>query len=227
MQVIVIQHSQSGHSGFIGDYVVERLGGTVRTLYSGALLEASPEDLKADAVVVMGSARGVYETHVPWIAQQRALMKGLVDAGVPVFGVCFGAQLLATAIGGDVRPTGDFHLGWRENESAFAPVWKGPWVRWHGDHISLPADVEVHARADGLVQAFRRGTAVGVQFHPEASGDMLERWSQETALTGVLADQASELVSYARRNEGRLRGEAYALFDHVFELLLADGAARR
>lgn len=218
MEVTVIQHSPSGHAGLIGDYAVERLGATLRTLYSDALLDASVDDLKSDAVVVMGSARGVYETEIPWIARQRALMRGLVERGVPVFGVCFGAQLLATALGGDVHPTGDFYLGWRENHVA-SPVWKGPWLRWHGDHVSLPADVEVLARADGLVQAFARGAAVGVQFHPEASSDMLERWSQEAKLKDGLADQASEVIAYAERNADAIKAKSYDLFDHVFARL--------
>jgi GMP synthase-like glutamine amidotransferase len=225
MKVTVIQHSPSGHAGLIGDYVVERVGGTLRTLYSGALLDASVDDLKSDAVVVMGSARGVYETEVPWIARQRELMRGLVEGGVPVFGVCFGAQLLATALGGDVRPTGGFHLGWRENPGA-STVWQGPWLRWHGDHVSLPADVEVMAQADGLVQAFARGAAVGVQFHPEASSDMLDLWSQEAMLKGRLADQASEVADYARRNAGAIKAKSYDLFDHVFARLTGGGDAR-
>ncbi|MFC7054272.1 type 1 glutamine amidotransferase [Hansschlegelia quercus] len=225
MDVTVIQHSPSGHAGLIGDYVVERLGATLRTLYSDALLHASVDDLKSDAVVVMGSARGVYETEIPWIARQRELMRGLVESGVPVFGVCFGAQLLATAIGGDVRPTGDFHLGWRENPEA-STVWKGPWLRWHGDHVSLPADVEVMARADGLVQAFARGSAVGVQFHPEASSDMLDRWSQEAMLKGRLAEQASDVAAYARQNAEAIRAKSYDLFDHVFARLAGGGDAR-
>jgi GMP synthase-like glutamine amidotransferase len=224
MDVTVIQHSSSGHSGLIGDYAVDRLGATLRILYSDALLDASVDDLRSDAVVVMGSARGVYETDIPWIARQRDLMRGLVDSGVPVFGVCFGAQLLATALGGDVRPTGDFHLGWRENQAG-STVWKGPWLRWHGDHVSLPADVEVMANADGLVQAFARGPAVGVQFHPEASSDMLDRWSQEAKLNGRLAEQASEVVAYAEQNADAIRAKSYRLFDHVFARLTG-GEAR-
>lgn len=226
MDVTVIQHSPSGHAGLIGDYVVERLGGTLRTLRSDALLDASVGDLKSDAVVVMGSARGVYETDIPWIARQRALTRGLVEAGVPVFGVCFGAQLLATALGGEVRPTGGFHLGWRENEGA-STVWKGPWLRWHGDHVSLPAGVEVMARADGLVQAFARGAAVGVQFHPEASGEMLALWSQEAMLKGRMAERAGDVAAYARRNAEAIRAKSYALFDDVFARLTGGTGAGR
>lgn len=225
MQVTVIQHSSSGHAGLIGSYVVERLGATLRALRSDALMEASVDEVASDAVVVMGSARGVYETEIPWVARQRALMKGLVDADVPVFGVCFGAQLLATALGGDVKPTGGFYLGWRENETD-AAVWRGPWLRWHGDHVSLPPDVEVHARADGLVQGFARGRAVGVQFHPEASSDMLDLWSKEAMLTDPLATQARDVVAYARVNAAPLKTQAYALFDHVFARLGCGGGAR-
>lgn len=224
MQVTVIQHSKSGHAGLIGDYLVERAGAALRVVRSDEGETLTLDDVRADAVVVMGSARGVYETEIPWVMSQRALMKEMVDEGVPVFGVCFGAQLLATALGGDVKPTGGFYLGWRGNEEPAEPIWQGPWLRWHGDHVSLPDDVEVHARADGLVQAFRRGPAVGVQFHPEASADMLDLWAAEARLTGAIAEKASKASAHARDNAQALRAEAYRLFDHVFALL-RDGKA--
>lgn len=224
MDVTVIQHSKSGHAGLIGDYVVDRVGGRLTVQRSDEGHALTIDDVRADVVVVMGSARGVYETEIPWVAGQRALMKQIVDAGVPVLGVCFGAQLLATALGGDVTPTGGFHLGWRANEARHHPIWRGPWMRWHGDHVSLPGDVDVHARADGLVQAFSRGPAVGLQFHPEASADMLDIWAAEAGLTGAMADKASEASAHARTSEAALRAQAYALFDHVFAML-RDGQA--
>lgn len=225
MRVTVIQHSKSGHAGLIGDYLVERAGATLDVVRSDEGRELTLADVRADAVVVMGSARGVYETEIPWVMRQRALMKEMVDEGVPVFGVCFGAQLLATALGGDVKPTGDFYLGWRGNEEPAEPIWQGPWLRWHGDHVSLPDDVKIHARADGLVQAFQRGPAVGVQFHPEASADMLDLWAVEAGLKGAFAEKASTASAHARGDAVRLREEAYRLFDHVFGLLRGEKAA--
>lgn len=225
MDVTVIQHSRSGHAGLIGDYLLERADARVTAVRSDEGRALTLDDVRADAVVVMGSARGVYETDVPWVLRQRELMKEMVDAGVPVFGVCFGAQLLATALGGDVKPTGGFHLGWRANETLSAPIWQGPWMRWHGDHVSLPDDVAVHARADGIIQAFSRGPAVGVQFHPEASADMLDLWSIEAKLTGENAVMANVASTHARTYEEALRAEAYALFDHVFAMLRGERTA--
>ncbi len=82
----------------------------------------------------------------------------------------------------------------------------------------------VHARADGLVQAFQRGPAVGVWFQPEASTDMLDLWAVEAGLKGGFAEKAFTALSYAREDAVRLREEAYRLFDHVFGLL-RDGKA--
>lgn len=55
----------------------------------------------------------------------------------------------------------------------------GPWFSWHEDRIVLPADgsVEVLASNDHAVQIFRRGSAVGLQFHPEADVDLVTEWA--------------------------------------------------
>jgi GMP synthase (glutamine-hydrolysing) len=224
MKVTVIQHSTSGHAGLIGDYIIAKAGGTIQTLFSDQILGLSVEAVRADLVVVLGSANGVYETHIPWVAHQRQLMKALVEESIPVFGVCFGAQLIATAIGGEVRPTGNFHLGWYENDRSASSLWRGPWLRWHGDHITLPPEAEVCAEADGLIQAFRYKSAVGVQFHPEVSTGMLDQWAEEATLTGALADRVADVSDYAQANAERIRNEAFALFDHVFDLLKLTGS---
>ena len=64
-----------------------------------------------------------------------------------------------------------------ENEDSSDPVWRGPWLRWHGDHLTAPPGAEVLARSDDTVQVFRIGSAVGVQFHPEADAVIAARWA--------------------------------------------------
>ena len=75
-----------------------------------------------------------------------------------------------------MEATGRFHAGWGEIPEVVDPVWRGPWVRWHGDHVRLPAKAEVLARADDTIQAFAYRHAVGLQFHPEAHGGCVANW---------------------------------------------------
>jgi GMP synthase (glutamine-hydrolysing) len=66
-----------------------------------------------------------------------------------------------------------------EPVDADLPVPRGPWFTWHEDRTVLPDDdsVQVLARNDKAVQLFRRGRAVGTQFHPEADGPLVAGWA--------------------------------------------------
>jgi GMP synthase-like glutamine amidotransferase len=219
MNISFIQHSSSASAGLIAEYFAKHTLGEVRKFYSNRMTELSEQVFQSDLVVVLGSARGVYDTHIPWVVEQRQLMKKLLDRSVPVFGICFGSQLLATAVGGIVRPSGNFHLGWYKNEDAVDPIWRGPWLRWHGDYITLPPSVEVLASADGVIQAFRHGSAVGVQFHPEATSDIMREWVADAALTSDRDASATAAIEYFDKNLTAIRERSYALFDHVLSLL--------
>jgi len=215
MNVSFIQHSPSGSGGLIAEYLAERTSAEIKKFHSNRMAESSEKIFQSDLVVVLGSPHGVYETHIPWIAEQRQLMRDLLDRSVPVFGVCFGSQLLATAASGDVKASGNFHLGWGNNDVAAAAIWQGPWLRWHGDYISLPSSVEVLASAGGVVQAFHYGSAVGVQFHPEATSDIMRGWASDAKLGGERAERASAAIEYYEKNSDLIRERSYALFDHV------------
>jgi GMP synthase-like glutamine amidotransferase len=98
-------------------------------------------------------------------------------AGVPFLGVCFGAQVLCTALGGVVEASPTYELGWVEvqtDDPARVPA--GPWFTWHGDRCLVPDDVSVLARNDVCVQAFASGRSLGVQFHPEVTADVVRTW---------------------------------------------------
>jgi GMP synthase-like glutamine amidotransferase len=148
-------------------------------------------------------------------------MRRLVAQAAPVFGICFGGQLLATAVGGTVAPMGFRYRGWRTNEHAAAPIWRGPWLRWHGDFITLPESVEVFATDHGTVQAFRQGNAVGVQFHPEVDNALLRAWRCEADIANpVVADAFAAAIRYADTHATSIEDQAFTLFEQVFAMLL-------
>lgn len=220
MNVTFIQHSRSGGPGLIRDYIQHRQWNCQRILFPQEILDRPLESAFNDVVVVLGSPRGVYEIEVPWIARERLLMRALVDNGIPVFGVCFGAQLLATGIGGEVAPMRQSYQGWKANENAVEDVWHGPWLRWHGDRIFLPEGVETFALSDGTVQAFKQGPAVGVQFHPEVTDAVLADWIEEkSAGSKDPPVRLAEARAFAALHAQAIREKAYALFDRIFSLI--------
>jgi GMP synthase (glutamine-hydrolysing) len=144
-------------------------------------------------------------------------MKLLVANSVPVFGICFGAQLLAAALGGTVMPMGHRYRGWMENATALTPVWQGPWLRWHGDFITLPSEVKILAADNNTVQAFEHGSAVGVQFHPEVSADVLQDWGgYRSAMPATDSNALDEALRYANQHVSEIEKRAFELFDKVF-----------
>jgi GMP synthase (glutamine-hydrolysing) len=154
-----------------------------------------------DAVVVSGSQTSVYDDE-PWIGATEAWVREAVDAGVPLLGVCWGHQLVAQAVGGDVDPMGTYELGYEtiellpgaEDDPLFDGV-SGSFVAFetHSDEVTrLPAEASVLAETDRSLQAFRVGNAWGVQFHPEYDLDTA-RWVTENK-RGWLADATVDAV---------------------------------
>ncbi len=149
-------------------------------------------------VLSLGSGWSTYWDHVadPVHAEQE-LLRAAIGAGVGVFGVCFGAQQLATVLGGSVHRATQPEIGWHRvdpvGESADAAVIGGEWMQWHYDVVSLPPEVTVCAVSPVGPQVFVSGRSVGVQFHPEATETVVRGWSSgegeaELAAVGLTAE---------------------------------------
>lgn len=175
MQVLVIQNDAAGPPALFGDWL-EQQGATLTIVSKDALPDSTD---RFDLIVTLGSPHGAYED-LPWIDRQRRLLRQAAEQDRAVIGICFGAQLLADAIGGSAEKIADdtFHLGWMTNEHAADPVWAGPWMRSHGDHLQVPEGADVLARDQGTVQAYQYRRTVGVQFHPEAGPEQIRAWSK-------------------------------------------------
>ena len=218
MNVTIFQNSTYGASGLIGEFIQAKGWTSRRTIFPEDVIRGDLDSFADDAVVFFGSPHGVYETNIPWIARQRQLIANLIAQGTPVLGVCFGGQLLATAAGGTVAPMGKRYRAWLCNEYATDDLWRGPWLRWHGDFITLPDTVEVFARDLGTVQAFQYGSGVGLQFHPEVSADLLDGWERESDPTDQASVAAYKVArKIAVEQSVAIRSRAFALFDHIFD----------
>ncbi len=220
MKVTVIQNSAYGRAGLVEKFIAAKGWTCRRTLSPKEIVSTDLARIVDDAVVFLGSRRGVYETHVQWVARERALMKRLIANSVPVFGICFGAKLLATALDGTVMPMGHRYRGWMQNAIASEPLWEGPWLRWHGDFITLPAGVKVFAADSNTVQAFESGSAVGVQFHPEVSNDVLEEWgAYRTQMSDADRQALDQALAYANSHTATIEKRAFELFENVFGII--------
>jgi GMP synthase-like glutamine amidotransferase len=178
---LVVQHVAAEPPWAIGTALTR--AGTrpdVRRIFAGDPL---PSDASGhDGVVVMGGPMSACSDE--GFASRRAevaLLRDALGRGVPMLGVCLGAQLLALAAGARVYPGGDGpEVGWsgvdllatRDDDALFAgfPA-RLPVLHWHGDTLDLPPGAS-HLATNGRYpnQAFRAGPAAwGLQFHLEVT----------------------------------------------------------
>jgi GMP synthase (glutamine-hydrolysing) len=126
-----------------------------------------------DAVVVSGSQTAVYDDR-DWIHETTEWFRRAHAADVPTLGVCWGHQFVAQALGGRVVDVGEYELGYHPIQRVGDdPLFAGlpetfTSFETHSDRVAeLPPGATVLARNERGVQAFRTGSAWGVQFHPE------------------------------------------------------------
>jgi GMP synthase-like glutamine amidotransferase len=224
VRVLFVKQDHASPGGLIAEaftglgYDVSEFTVVPRSRYhSPGVTAVFPDPAGYDAIVFFGAVWAVYDeaTIGTWIGEEIAFARAALGLGVPVLGICFGGQMLAAALGGQVARATTPEIGWTVVSSADpALIDPGPWFQWHYDRFTLPAGVPVLARTALANQAFAHGRAVGVQFHPELTPSVLECWldtggaanfaaqgidpaglmAQTQALAGVSAARAHELV---------------------------------
>ena len=155
---------------------------------------------RRDVLVVLGAPCSANDP-LPHLRAEEEMIRGCVRSGVPVLGVCLGAQLIARAFGGAVRGGrareagyyGDLRPEGPEGRRMFAGM-GDPFraLHLHGETFDLPEGAVRLARSGSYAnQALRVGSAVGVQFHLEADGGTARRWlAAEAGLGGPAASLA-------------------------------------
>jgi GMP synthase (glutamine-hydrolysing) len=211
-RLLVVQHEASSPLGLLAAAaaaagveldVVEAPGQQVPTRLDGA-----------DGLVVLGGVMDADETDdYPHLERTEALIRDAARSA-PVLGICLGGQLAANALGGRAHPgpAGE-ELGWIRVELTEAgradPVLgalrePAEVFSWHHDAFDPPPGATL--LAGGAVypnQAFRCGSVVAVQFHPEVDGPLLAGWWAGS--TPPPAYPEADAVAGADRNAANAR----------------------
>jgi GMP synthase (glutamine-hydrolysing) len=162
------------------------------TFQSWAVLDNEiPQACDADGWLITGSRHGVYEDHA-WIPPLEQLIRDIVADNRPLVGICFGHQIIATALGGRVEK---YDGGWAIGPQVYDFA-DGPKTiqAWHQDQVMTPPKgAQTVASNDFCKHAalLYPGQAYTVQAHPEFN-DTYTQGLIETRAPGVVPDDLQQ-----------------------------------
>lgn len=195
---------------------------TLRRTVLGESAPALPKIADLGGLVVMGGPQDADDDErYPGLRAERRLLAEAVAADLPVLGICLGMQLLALALGGKLHRRHGTEIGFarvtRSRDGEDDPALgafdrEATFLHWHSDAVELPPGATLLASTPTTpVQAFRAGSALGTQFHPEADAALLATWLATPSMTDALSP---EQIARVRRDGDvhlpRLRDAALA-----------------
>jgi GMP synthase-like glutamine amidotransferase len=188
-----------------------------------------PEIEAIDLLVIMGGPMSVNdEGGCPWLVEEKRFVHRAVESGIPVLGICLGAQLIASVMGARVYPNREKEIGWMPIRSAgagdrstvsFPP--SAEVFHWHGETFDLPPGAVHLASSEACRnQAFQLGASVvGLQFHlettPESARKLVANCRDELTPSKYVQTEV-EILAAGRERYRRLN----SLMDEVLNYLL-------
>ena len=157
-----------------------------------------PSDLPSHLIILGGQMSVNNTVEYPFFYDEQKAIRQMIQKGRPVLGICLGAQMIAAACGEQVFPSTP-EKGW-SGITGCDPEWHAIFpnefmvFHWHNETFNFPTGATLLSKGNIVTnQAFRIGSAVGVQFHPEVTESIISRWSEslhpeerEVILRGML-----------------------------------------
>ncbi len=230
-ELLVLQHIACEPPGVYEDELAAWRAGLHRVEVDEG--EPIPDWGRFGGIIVMGGPMGAYqEDELPWLAIEKRLLADAVGSGMPVWGVCLGAQLLAASLGANVSSGSEPEVGVltvsctpaARTDPVFSELpaeFKA--LQWHGDTYDLPPGAVQLARSDSYEQqAFVAGRAYALQFHLEVTSELATLWGDVPAyarsLESIMGEGAiPRLIADVQRSEQEMTSLARGLFARWLE----------
>ena len=229
----IFRHLLCKPPGYLGDYLQQRsIPWEVECVDESQPINPRTDDVSA--LVFMGAAVSVND-RLPWMEGELALIRRAIQEGVPILGVCFGAQMMSRALGGEVTRGADMEIGWH-------PVQAIPgndddnWLQglperftafhWHADTFTLPAGSRWILESDYYPhQGFALGDHLGLQFHLEMTSEMVKGWIDRYGgdlVSGATCRQSKEMILHdLDRHIARLHEISDVIYGNWLERVLS------
>lgn len=234
-RLMVFQHVAAEPLGTLNSLIRDR-GHRIRFVNFERQPDAAPSIDHYGGLIILGGPMNVdHQAQRPHLRTELKLIDRALALGKPVLGICLGAQLLAHALGANVRKHSEQEIGWYPLETtgpghadpvtaALAP--RAQVFQWHGCTFDLPQGATQLARTDSCEQqAFRYGdNAYGLQFHLEMDQPLIERWlgtpdyASELAAAN-LGRSADSIRAETTRHLGDMQARANAAFSAFLDLV--------
>ena len=218
--IAILQHGAECPPGYLAHAIDEaQLRSVLVRLHLGQPL---PDLAAVSGLVSLGGIMGAYEEQQhEFLAAEKDLLRQAVAGDIPVLGICLGCQLLADALGGSAFKADSL-------EVEFGPLWVAPSavndgvigplanavLSFHGDTWEPPPGAEVLAKSSRYPHAFRLGSAVGVQAHPEVSVEIARNWVELYGTDKLRAEglDPERLLTDMAAADGANARRAHAMF---------------
>jgi GMP synthase-like glutamine amidotransferase len=217
LRALVVQHEEATPPGLVTEWLAHH-----RIEPDDVRIDLAQDDVDPaghDLVVSLGAEFAAFDDHLPHVPREARLMRRAVDAEIPILGLCYGGQLLARVLGGEVFRSDVAEIGWLPVRTTDAElVSEGPWFQWHFDCFTLPPGARLIAESDVGPQAFVSGRSLGLQFHPEVTPEIMADWVRvyrhELDAEGVDPDA---ILADTTANAERNTAAAWQLLERFFD----------
>jgi GMP synthase-like glutamine amidotransferase len=189
VDVLAVIHEEAARAGVFGDEVAARGHRLEEWSFAWERPPHRPLETYGAVLVLGGSMHADQDDQHPWLREEDAFLRRLLELRLPVLGVCLGVQLIAKAAGARVYSLREPEIGWAPVEVTDAgaedPVLgrlprRFDAFHWHYYTYELPDAAVELARSPACTQALRLGESTwGIQFHAEVTLPQIELWTEQ------------------------------------------------
>ncbi len=203
MAILIIKNIEFEGPGLIKDVLEE--GGIDYDIINADRKAGYPDTNSYNSFIVLGGPQSAND-NTETINKEVQFIKEVVNSKKPYIGICLGAQLLAKALGADVKlnkikELGNCSIRLTENgrkDNLFRGLAdKLNVFQWHGETFDIPKGAVKLAKGTYcLNQAFRYGNCYGLQFHLEITEEMVKEWLHIPEYKNELKEQGIDVFSF-------------------------------